>query len=150
LQTALDEITKIDPTFTTEKFIRYCRMESIVHGHLDVLKDWCYEASFNVLSAPIKQTQELGFYMDSRILDVHNIDVCMGKMMEQGPVLIITFQAQQTKCIRDAKGVVKEGDPGKVLRVTHVWALCRDQSELNPWMAWRVLDVAMMPTEQWV
>lgn len=74
----------------------------------------------------------------------------MGKMMEQGPVLIITFQAQQIQCIRDANGVVKEGDPEKVLRVTHVWALCRDQSELNPWMAWRVLDVAMMPTEQWV
>ncbi|EUB62109.1 Mitochondrial import inner membrane translocase subunit TIM44 [Echinococcus granulosus] len=157
LQKALEEITKIDPNFTTEKFIRYCRvevipnvLESIIHGHLDVLKDWCYEASFNVLSAPIKQTRELGFHMDSRILDVHNIDVCMGKMMEQGPVLIITFQAQQIQCIRDTQGAVKEGDPEKVLRVTHVWALCRDQSELNPWMAWRVLDVAMMPTEQWV
>ncbi|VDK32178.1 unnamed protein product [Taenia asiatica] len=164
LQTALEEITKIDPSFTTEKFIRYCRIEvipnvleasltpfvSIIHGHLDVLKDWCYEAPFNVLSAPIKQTRELGFHMDSRVLDVHNIDVCMGKMMEQGPVLIITFQAQQIQCIRDANGAVKEGDPEKVLRVTHVWALCRDQSELNPWMAWRVLDVAMMPAEQWV
>uniref|UniRef100_A0A5K3EPT9 Tim44 domain-containing protein n=1 Tax=Mesocestoides corti TaxID=53468 RepID=A0A5K3EPT9_MESCO len=157
LQTVLEEITKIDPSFTIENFIRYCRLEvipnvleSIVHGHLDVLKDWCYEAPFNVLSAPIKQTQELGFHMDSRILDVHNIDVHMGKMMEQGPVLIITFQAQQIQCVRDSSGAVKEGDPEKVLRVTHVWALCRDQSELNPWTAWRILDVAMMPAEQWV
>lgn len=26
---ALEEITKIDPSFTTEKFIRYCRIEVI-------------------------------------------------------------------------------------------------------------------------
>lgn len=35
----------------------------------------------------------------------------MGKMMEQGPVLIITFQTQQIMCVRDAKGNVVEGDP---------------------------------------
>ncbi|VDO03529.1 unnamed protein product [Rodentolepis nana] len=106
--------------------------------------------AYNVLATPIKTTKELGFHLDSRVLDVNNIDVCMGKMMEQGPVLIITFQAQQIQCIRDTKGAVREGDPEKVLRVTHVWALCRDQSELNPWMAWRVIDVAMMPSEQWM
>lgn len=74
----------------------------------------------------------------------------MGKMMEQGPVLVITFQAQQINCIRDKTGTVREGDPHKVLRVTHVWALCRDQSEFHPWAAWRLLDIAMMPTEQWL
>ncbi|VDK86243.1 unnamed protein product [Dibothriocephalus latus] len=157
LQTVLDEIAKIDSNFTLEKFVRYCRMEvipnvleSIVHGNLEVLKDWCHEAPFNVLSAPIKQTLEMGYKLDSRVLDVNNIDVHMGKMMDQGPVLIITFQAQQISCIRDSLGQVKEGDPEKVLRVTHVWALCRDQNEMNPWTAWRVLDIAMMPTEQWL
>lgn len=31
--------------------------------------------------------------------------------MEQGPVLIITFQTQQIMSVRDAKGKVVEGDP---------------------------------------
>lgn len=35
----------------------------------------------------------------------------MGKMMEQGPVLIITFQAQVIMVIRSPKGDVVEGDP---------------------------------------
>ena len=35
----------------------------------------------------------------------------MGKMMEQGPVLIITFQTQQIMVVRDSKGAVVEGDP---------------------------------------
>ncbi len=40
--------------------------------------------------------------------------ILMGKMMEQGPVLIIHFNVQQIQCVRDAQGVVKEGDPVSV------------------------------------
>lgn len=35
----------------------------------------------------------------------------MGKMMDQGPVLIITFQAQVVMVIRSPKGDIVEGDP---------------------------------------
>lgn len=35
----------------------------------------------------------------------------MGKIMDQGPVLIITFQAQLVMVIRNPKGEVVEGDP---------------------------------------
>lgn len=37
--------------------------------------------------------------------------LAMGKMMEQGPVLIITFQAQLVLVVRNTKGEVVEGDP---------------------------------------
>ncbi|XP_018651859.1 putative mitochondrial import inner membrane translocase subunit tim44 [Schistosoma mansoni] len=157
LQQVLDEIIKMDPSFNLESFIRYCRfvvipnvLEAIVRGDLRILHDWCHEVPYNVLATPLKQMKELGYISESRILDVHNVDVQMGKMMEQGPVLIITFQAQQINCIRDKNGNLHEGDPNKVLRVTNVWALCRDQSEMNPLAAWRVLDIAMMPSEQWM
>ncbi|KER28406.1 hypothetical protein T265_04784 [Opisthorchis viverrini] len=137
--------------------------QAIVRADLPILKDWCYEAvscisyqyyhifqPYNVLATPLKQIQELGLVSDSRVLDVSHVDIQMGKMMEQGPVLVISFQAQQINCIRDKNGAVHEGDPHKVLRVTHVWALCRDQTEFHPWAAWRLLDIAMMPTEQWL
>ncbi|KAG5452684.1 Mitochondrial import inner membrane translocase subunit TIM44 [Clonorchis sinensis] len=157
LQTVLDEIAKTDANFDVESFIRYCRflvipnvLEAIVRADLPILKDWCYEAPYNVLATPLKQIQELGLVSDSRVLDVSHVDIQMGKMMEQGPVLVISFQAQQINCIRDKNGAVHEGDPHKVLRVTHVWALCRDQTEFHPWAAWRLLDIAMMPTEQWL
>lgn len=39
------------------------------------------------------------------------LQLAMGKMMEQGPVLIITFQAQLVMVIRNSKGEVVEGDP---------------------------------------
>ena len=37
-----------------------------------------------------------------------------GKMMEQGPVLVISFNAQQIMVVHDSKGKVVEGDPVSV------------------------------------
>lgn len=82
--------------------------------------------------------------------DIDNVDLAMGKVMEQGPVLIITFQSQQIMCVRDAKHAVVEGDPEKVMRVNYVWVLCRDPSELNPRAAWRLLDLSANSAEQFV
>jgi import inner membrane translocase subunit TIM44 len=70
------------------------------------------------------------------------VDLALGKMMDQGPVLIITFTAQQIMCVRDATNKVVEGDPDKVMRVNYVWVLCRDQTELDPRAAWRLLELA--------
>lgn len=42
----------------------------------------------------------------------------MGKMMDQGPVLIITFQAQVVMVIRGPKGDIVEGDPVSQLMIT--------------------------------
>jgi mitochondrial import inner membrane translocase subunit TIM44 len=63
-------------------------------------------------------------------------------MMDQGPVLIITFTAQQIMCLKDSSGKVLEGDSDKIMRVNYVWVLCRDQTELDPRAAWRLLELA--------
>jgi import inner membrane translocase subunit TIM44 len=52
--------------------------------------------------------------------------------------------------VRNAKGVVVEGDPEKVLRVMYVWVLCRDQTELDPKAAWRLLELSANSTEQFL
>ena len=83
-------------------------------------------------------------------MDVDNVDLVMGKVMDEGPVLAISFQSQQIMCIRNAKGEVMEGDPTKVLRVQYVWVLCRNQTELDPRAAWRILDLSAMSTQQFV
>lgn len=51
--------------------------------------------------------------------------LAMGKMMDQGPVLIITFQAQLVMVIRNTKGEVVEGDP---VSFTYTQTLLRKQS----------------------
>uniref|UniRef100_A0A8C5NHE4 Mitochondrial import inner membrane translocase subunit TIM44 n=1 Tax=Gouania willdenowi TaxID=441366 RepID=A0A8C5NHE4_GOUWI len=151
----LTEILKVDPSFDKDLFLKQCErdiipniLEAMIRGDLEVLKDWCYEATYSQLAHPIQQAKAMGLQFSSKILDIDSIDLAMGKMMEQGPVLIITFQAQLVMVIRNTKGEVVEGDPDKVLRMMYVWALCRDQEELNPYAAWRLLDISASSTEQ--
>jgi len=157
LSETLTEICKLDPSFDRIKFLQDCErdiipniLEAIVRGDLEILRDWCYEAPFNTLATPIRQVTAAGYRLDSKILDIDNVDLAMGKVMDQGPVLIVTFTSQQILCARDAKNNVVEGDPDKILRVHYVWVLCRDRSEVNPRAAWKLLDLSANSTEQFV
>ncbi|XP_041452405.1 mitochondrial import inner membrane translocase subunit TIM44 isoform X1 [Drosophila obscura] len=157
LSETMTELVKIDPNFDQKEFLHDCEtdiipnvLEAIVRGDLEILKDWCFESTYNIIATPITQAKKTGHYLDSKILDIENIDLVMGKVMDQGPVLIITFQAQQIMCVRDQKGKVVEGDPEKVMRVAYVWVLCRDREELNPKAAWRLLEISANSTEQFV
>ncbi|XP_021928898.1 mitochondrial import inner membrane translocase subunit TIM44 isoform X3 [Zootermopsis nevadensis] len=157
LSETLTEICKLDPSFDKIKFLRDCEqdiipniLEAIVQGDLEILRDWCYEAPFNLLATPIRQAAAAGYRLDSKILDIDNVDLAMGKVMDQGPVLIVTFTSQQILCARDNKNNVVEGDPDKILRVHYVWVLCRDRAEVNPRAAWKLLDLSASSTEQFV
>ena len=93
---------------------------------------------------------QMGYMFDSCVLDIDHLDLVMGKMMEQGPVLVITFTSQQILCVRDKSGKVVEGDPEKVMRIAYVWVLCRDQAELDPKAAWRLLELSASSQEQFL
>lgn len=157
LSQVLTEITKMDPTFEKEQFLKDCEkdiipniLEAMTRGDLEILQDWCYEGTYNILADPIRKARQMGYYFDSQILDIENIDLAMGKMMEHGPVLIITFHSQQVLCVRNSKHEVIEGDPDKVVRIAYVWVLCRDQTELDPSAAWRLLELSAQSTDQFL
>lgn len=158
LSETMTELCKIDPNFDQKRFLRDCEtdiipniLEAMIRGELDILRDWCFESTYNLLATPISQAQKSGLFLDSKVLDIENIDLAMGKVMEQGPVLIVTFQAQQIMCVRErASRRVVEGDPEKVMRVNYVWVLCRDRNELDPKAAWRLLELSANSQEQFV
>lgn len=86
----------------------------------------------------------------NKVLDISHLDIVGGKIMEQGPVLIISFTAQQILYVTDSSGKIVEGDKDKIKRVNHVWVLFRDQSIMDPYAAWRLMECAMHQSEQFV
>ncbi|KAI4463123.1 mitochondrial import inner membrane translocase subunit tim44 [Holotrichia oblita] len=155
LSETLTEICKIDNSFDTKRFIKQCEvdiipniLEAMTRGDLEILKDWCHEGPYNLFAVPIKEAYKKGYKIESKILDIDNVDLVMGKVMDQGPVLIITFTSQQIMCVKDSQNNVVEGDADKVMRVTYVWVLCRDPTEPNPKAAWRLLDLSASSNEQ--
>lgn len=149
------ELCRVEPDFSLVNFIRQCEtdiipnvLEAMAREDLEVLKDWCFEAPYTVLSHPIKEHRKKGYQSYCKVLDIHNVDVVTGKLMEHGPVLIISFSAQQIMYIKDLDGKYVEGDPNTVIRVMYTWAMCRDVNEINPKAAWRLLDIAANSTAQ--
>ncbi|KAK9870151.1 hypothetical protein WA026_006241 [Henosepilachna vigintioctopunctata] len=157
LSETLTEICKIDNTFDSKKFLKQCEtdiipniLEAMTRGELEILKDWCHQGPYNIFAVPLREALQKGYKIDSKILDIDNVDLVMGKIMEQGPVLIISFTSQQVMCVKDKSGKVVEGDPNKVIRVNYVWVLCRDISEPDPRSAWKLLDISASSSEQLV
>lgn len=157
----LTEIVRVEPTFSLDGFLKRVQydiipnvMEALSQGEMEILKDWCTETAFNMLTHPIEQCKQLKFTYHNEVLDISHLDIAATKIMDFGdqpsPVLIVTFTAQQIIYVTDSKGSVVEGDKEKIKRVSHVWALCRDQSNHSPDSAWRVMECAMHATEQFV
>ena len=53
----------------------------------------------------------VGRVVDCRVVIVNDVQLLAGKMMEQGPVLVISFTAQEINVIHDVTGRVVDGDP---------------------------------------
>ncbi|GMT28467.1 hypothetical protein PFISCL1PPCAC_19764, partial [Pristionchus fissidentatus] len=151
VSTVLTEIAKIDSGFDKTEWLKYCEkdiipniLEGFIRGDLEVLEDWCYERAFVALSTVVKEYQKIGFHTaDSKIIDISKVELVSGKMMEQGPVLIITFQAFMINVVKNMEGKVIEGSMDQPVRVHHVWVMCRDMEELNASTAWKLLEVHM-------
>lgn len=58
-----------------------------------------------------------GYILGSHVLDVEHVDLHSGQMMEQGPVLLITFQTQQIMVVHDKAGKVVEGDAVSIISI---------------------------------
>uniref|UniRef100_A0A4W4EP19 Tim44-like domain-containing protein n=1 Tax=Electrophorus electricus TaxID=8005 RepID=A0A4W4EP19_ELEEL len=84
----LTEILKVDPSFDKDSFLKQCErdiipniLEAMIQGELEVLKDWCYEATYSQLAHPIQQAKAMGLQFHSKILDIDNIDEKVLRMM---------------------------------------------------------------------
>lgn len=145
----LTEITRIDPSFNKHDWLRFCEkeiipniLEAALQMNFEVLQDWCYERAFNMIASGIKEYQKIGFHTnDSQIIDISKVEMITGKMMDQGPALVISFQVFLLHVIKNTEGKVVEGDPNNAIRVHHVWVMCRDMEEFNPATAWKLLEL---------
>lgn len=115
----LTEIAKVDPNFDKIEWLRFCEkevipniLEAFIRGDLKILEDWCHERAFIMLSAVVKEYQKSLFSTaDSRIIDISKVEMVSGKMMDQGPVIVITFQVFMINVVKNKEGKVIQGDP---------------------------------------
>jgi import inner membrane translocase subunit TIM44 len=144
---------EIDPDFRLEAFtgeLREYIVPEVVDAYLSAdresLKQWCGEATFNVLWATMGQYVKQGLVSDSKILDIKHVDINTGKMLENNiPVFLVTFATQELLLFRNAKtGDVVVGSENDVEQCRYAMVLTRVDTELDNELTggWKVVEVS--------
>lgn len=78
----LTEIVRVDPNFNLDDFLKRVQhdiipnvLEALSQGEMEILRDWCTETAFNMLTHPIEQCKQLKFQYHNEVLDISHLDV---------------------------------------------------------------------------
>ncbi|KAH7913876.1 hypothetical protein BJ138DRAFT_1001457 [Hygrophoropsis aurantiaca] len=143
----------LDPTFNRESFERELReyiVPEVVDAYLsadqEALKAWCGEATYNVLWATMEQYLKQGLISDSKVLDIRQVDVSDGKILEHDvPVFVITFATQEVLLFRSAKTrEIVVGAENKVEQCMYAAVVTRVAEEMGNELTggWKVIEMA--------
>ncbi|TYJ54333.1 hypothetical protein B9479_004998 [Cryptococcus floricola] len=143
----------MDPNFNMDRWtgeLREYIVPEVVDAYLSAdresLKQWCGEATFNVLWATMGQYIKQGLVSDSKILDIKHVDVANGKMLENDiPVFVITFATQEQLLFRSARtGQVVVGSEDDVEQCRYAMVVTRLETELENELTggWKVVEMA--------
>ncbi|KAA0200168.1 hypothetical protein HAZT_HAZT005091 [Hyalella azteca] len=157
LSKTLTEICKMDPDFTKEAFMLELEydilpniLEAMFQPNLKILEDWSYERAYSIVAAEVKQNAILGHHRKINVLELDNLELMMGKVLDEGPVLAFMFRVQLIDCTYNSQGEIVAGDKDSVVRRQYVMVFCRDQAELNPRAAWKLLEFTYSSATQLV
>lgn len=127
------EIREEDPSFRISEFLRHVETElvpNILGAYLSAdrktLEAGCTEEAYAMLNASIRERDTEGIVMDTNILDVSDVELTAGRVLEDSPVLIVTFNTQQINCLRDKGGNIVEGREDDIRAVYYAWAFVRE------------------------
>ncbi|KAJ6581886.1 import inner membrane translocase subunit tim44 [Mycena capillaripes] len=143
----------LDPDFTREGFERELReyiVPEVVDAYLTAdqaaLKAWCGEATYNVLWATVEQYLRQGLISDSKVLDIRQVDVSTGKILDNElPVFVIQFSTQEVLLFRNAKTrEIVVGAEDRVEQCTYFAVVTRIEEELGNELTggWKVIEMA--------
>ncbi|KAJ3479756.1 hypothetical protein NLI96_g8835 [Meripilus lineatus] len=143
----------MDPTFNMEAFERDLReyiVPEVVDAYLsadqEALKLWCGEATYNVLWATMEQYLKQGLISDSKVLDIRQVEISSGKILENNiPVFVITFATQEMLLFRNAKTKeIMVGAEDRVEQCHYAAVVTRVEEDLDNELTggWKVVEMA--------
>lgn len=143
----------LDPSFTLDGFQRDLR-EYVVPEVIDsyhgaarhLLRQWCGEATFNVLMATIDPYTQRGAILNGRLLDLKNVEILQARMLENNvPVLVVSFSTQELMYFKDAKtGNVLAGREDQADLCRYALVITRLEEEMDNEITggWKVVELA--------
>jgi len=120
-------------------------VDAYLSADQEALREWCGEATYNVLWATMEQYLRQGLISDSKVLDIRQVDVSDGKILDNNiPVFVITFQTQEMLLFRNAKTrEIVVGAEDKVEQCHYAAVLTRVEEDLANELTggWKVMEM---------
>lgn len=133
------EIREEDPNFRISEFLQQVETDLIptilkayLKGDRDTLSKMCTQDAYAMLNASIRERDTEGIVMDTNVLDIGDVELTAARLLEDSPVLIVTFYVHQVNCVRDTAGQVVEGREDDIRAVYYAWALVRETEFEDP------------------
>lgn len=148
----------MDPSYDPETFQRELReyiIPEVVDAYLSAdqesLQMWCGEGTYNVLWATLDTYLRQGLVSDSKVLDIRQVDITGGKILENNvPVLIVTCTTQEVLIFRDPKTrEIVVGQEDRVEQCTYGAVITRIPEEMDNEITggWKVVEVSLCNLE---
>ena len=123
-------IRQRDPMFNINDFIAEVRRDipkvlgAYLKGDVEALKQTNISSEMlERLSGQMNLWKHEGQHVDPRILDLSEVELMEVRLMENEPLVVLTFSCQQINCVRDKSGAVVEGAEDDIQSVHYLWAM---------------------------
>jgi len=123
-------IRQLDPMFNMNDFIAEVRRDipkilgAYLKGDVEALQQTNLSSEMlERLSGQMNMWKHEGQMIDPRILDLSEVELMEVRLMENEPLVVLTFSCQQINCVRDKTGAIVEGGEDDIQSVHYLWAM---------------------------
>ena len=123
-------IRQRDPMFNINDFIAEVRRDipkvlgAYLKGDVEALKQTNISSELlERLSGQMNLWKHEGQHVDPSILDLSEVELMEVRLMENEPLVVLTFSCQQINCVRDKFGAVVEGAEDDIQSFPYLWAM---------------------------
>lgn len=123
-------IRQRDPMFNINDFIAEVRRDipkilgAYLKGDVEALQQTNLSSEMlERLSGQMNMWKHEGQMIDPRILDLSEVELMEVRLMENEPLVVLTFSCQQINCVRDKTGAIVEGGEDDIQSVHYLWAM---------------------------
>ena len=139
-------ISKIDPTFNEEEFLKGAQnffqmvINSFVKGNLKDIVNYIDDELIKSFKLVIDERLQEGEILKIEILKMKSIKIKDVKELKNFLRLSVLFETEQIKVLKDNKGKVIDGDPKKSILVKDLWTFEKEikSKDIN----WKLVETS--------
>lgn len=139
----LSDIAQIDRHFDLQEFMSGARaayemiVTAFANGERATLKPLLADHVYQGFEGVIAGREERGETIDQTFIGISKADLYQADLADHRARLTIRFVSELTACTKNNDGIVIEGDPVTIRKVTDIWTFERDVKASDP--NWRLV-----------